>query len=327
MVHEKKKRKVFLNLFFCGCCCITKMDEKRYCVCRSPNDFTPMVQCDKCLEWFHFRCVGIDSVHQLKRRNWFCRTCCEKPQKITMSSLIVSRYPSLHREGFTIIQSEVDVPSEMGVLLAKLSTRRFRTKQKVIFNQAPGANDRKRTMLPLEQYSPSIQQYLQQLEQSIRTQIQHSTLLEYRGWSLLHSEPGCLSQTPHVDYVVDEVFQQGFQKMLEDSKQLDLLPLFAIVALMPETSLTIWPFSIGFFLPTHCFARNQAIAPYTVHLREGEILVWRGDLIHAGSKYHKPNTRMHVFLDSPKLARDPSRTWLIRKHAPPTISDLILETT
>ena len=29
--------------------------------------------CDSCLEWFHFRCVGITT--QPKCKNWFCRKC------------------------------------------------------------------------------------------------------------------------------------------------------------------------------------------------------------------------------------------------------------
>lgn len=29
-----------------------------YCICRSPDE-TAMILCDKCNEWFHFRCMGL----------------------------------------------------------------------------------------------------------------------------------------------------------------------------------------------------------------------------------------------------------------------------
>lgn len=33
-------------------------EDVLYCICRS-KDETAMVQCDRCNEWFHFRCMGI----------------------------------------------------------------------------------------------------------------------------------------------------------------------------------------------------------------------------------------------------------------------------
>jgi COMPASS component SPP1 len=35
---------------------------KLYCLCRSPENGENMIGCDKCDEWFHFNCVGIDAV-------------------------------------------------------------------------------------------------------------------------------------------------------------------------------------------------------------------------------------------------------------------------
>jgi hypothetical protein len=34
--------------------------EEIYCVCRTADDGTrPMINCDKCEDWFHFDCVGV----------------------------------------------------------------------------------------------------------------------------------------------------------------------------------------------------------------------------------------------------------------------------
>lgn len=50
------------------------MARQLYCSCRRPDDGKLMVECERCLEWFHATCVG------LKRRpsskaNWYCPTC------------------------------------------------------------------------------------------------------------------------------------------------------------------------------------------------------------------------------------------------------------
>lgn len=34
------------------------------------------IACDSCLEWFHFKCVGL--INQPKTKNWFCRRCFGK---------------------------------------------------------------------------------------------------------------------------------------------------------------------------------------------------------------------------------------------------------
>ena len=42
-----------------------------HCVCRLPDDGTPMIKCDECLGWFHTVCVNA----VLGEKPWFCQTC------------------------------------------------------------------------------------------------------------------------------------------------------------------------------------------------------------------------------------------------------------
>ena len=49
--------------------------EKLYCYCRGPDDFSPMIGCDGCPEWFHIRCVGID--HSRMDEPFFCSSCSD----------------------------------------------------------------------------------------------------------------------------------------------------------------------------------------------------------------------------------------------------------
>ncbi|KAI8067711.1 uncharacterized protein B0P05DRAFT_573764 [Gilbertella persicaria] len=48
--------------------------KKLYCICQQPYDGKPMVQCDKCEEWFHCTCVGFDPDSQ-EDIDWICQTC------------------------------------------------------------------------------------------------------------------------------------------------------------------------------------------------------------------------------------------------------------
>lgn len=44
-----------------------------YCYCRAPDNGT-MVQCDRCSQWFHSACMGIDDPQALQDK-WFCPVC------------------------------------------------------------------------------------------------------------------------------------------------------------------------------------------------------------------------------------------------------------
>ncbi|XP_057296185.1 uncharacterized protein LOC130625132 [Hydractinia symbiolongicarpus] len=49
---------------------------KIYCDCRMPyNTDDEMVECSKCMEWFHDKCANIANVQALSRRKWFCKKC------------------------------------------------------------------------------------------------------------------------------------------------------------------------------------------------------------------------------------------------------------
>ena len=43
-------------------------------VCNHDLHSEPSIICDSCLEWYHFRCVGLTG--QPKKKTWFCRSCC-----------------------------------------------------------------------------------------------------------------------------------------------------------------------------------------------------------------------------------------------------------
>lgn len=50
-------------------------DTEAYCICRKPDDHTLMIGCDgPCEDWFHVRCVSMDSVKAKLIFKWYCKS-------------------------------------------------------------------------------------------------------------------------------------------------------------------------------------------------------------------------------------------------------------
>ena len=56
----------------------------------------------------------------------------------------------------------------------------------------------------------------------------------------------------------------------------------------------------------------------------GDLLIFRGDFIHAGSSYEEDNYHLHTFLDSEVVKRQPNETWLVHTHGAEALKKLIL---
>lgn len=49
----------------------------------------------------------------------------------------------------------------------------------------------------------------------------------------------------------------------------------------------------------------------TYRLKRGDLLVFDGDVVHAGSAYKKHNTRIHLYVDSLEHSRLSNKTWIV----------------
>jgi hypothetical protein len=60
-----------------GSCLANAIEDKgrRYCLCGGANDGSFMLGCDKCENWFHGRCVGIDKDTGNNLESWHCPMC------------------------------------------------------------------------------------------------------------------------------------------------------------------------------------------------------------------------------------------------------------
>lgn len=210
----------------------------------------------------------------------------------------------LHTDGFQVLKGWTHITPE---ILAVAHTQV--ADAEAIFNDNPTnrRNDAKRRQVDLSTRHPAIG--------SIRAQLQkihpsHSI----RDFVLLVSRPGCRRQAAHTDYVPTPALLRA-----TDTE----MPLLFLLALEDDTHLEVWPQS-------HLVVQGRRGGPpiqrATVTLNAGDAIVFRGDLVHAGAAYpDRQNMRIHVYLDSSAVPRDPNQTYIIYKHAAPSLQELIQE--
>lgn len=98
---------------------------------------------------------------------------------------------------------------------------------------------------------------------------------------VLHSLANCEKQPWHTDFDPNVC------------KQATVKPLGVLFALQDDT----------FF---HVYKKKR------VEMKQGDIVLFEGDVIHAGAKYMKENTRIHLYLDSPEVKRLKNKTYLVK---------------
>jgi len=59
-----------------------KSKQKLYCICRQPDDGSPMFQCDGCKEWFHPKCLGYSELdmNKMKSKKTYCLDCASSAE-------------------------------------------------------------------------------------------------------------------------------------------------------------------------------------------------------------------------------------------------------
>ncbi|KAI0629133.1 hypothetical protein C8Q77DRAFT_307225 [Trametes polyzona] len=57
---------------------VTRKSSKTYCVCKKPDDGSPMIHCSSCKDWFHFRCVELSEQDAEEIQLYICPSCHQK---------------------------------------------------------------------------------------------------------------------------------------------------------------------------------------------------------------------------------------------------------
>lgn len=205
-------------------------------------------------------------------------------------------------DGYVVLPRFVSITPTTRAVYARLAAENAEP----IFNDNPAEhrNDSRRRQMTLRERSVSGTQVAQQRRRLEAMFPQHTA----RDWVLLESLPGCRQQAAHTDYIPTPELRSA-----PDAE----VPLLFLLALEDDTRLEVWP-------RTHR-PRRYPVFQTTVRLNAGDAVLFRGDLVHAGSAYEHHNLRIHAYLDHPAVPRDPNRTWIIYKHADESFRAIICE--
>ena len=211
----------------------------------------------------------------------------------------------MEKTGYHIMKNRITIPNsvinDFHLQIQKSAAPIFNTKR----------NDNRRIQRNLT-VNRTNRRFMEQINQIIK---EINPLLDPSDWTILSSKPGCKRQLAHLDYE----YTDDFRKITEEPEK---IPLLVLVGLEPNTSIYIWPNSIEIIQQKY---KGLPDGPTRIELEPGDILIFRADMIHAGSEYEDINIRLHCYLDSPFLHRNPNRTWIIQKHATDYFREVVLE--
>ena len=105
---------------------------------------------------------------------------------------------------------------------------------------------------------------------------------------VLMSKSMCKAQLEHTDYS---------PKTLAGATD-ETMPLASLCALMDGTLFDVWPGAIR-------FDKTRSFNPMQIKLNKGDVLIFRGDLVHAGAAClgEMENVRIHAYLDVAGIQR------------------------
>lgn len=206
----------------------------------------------------------------------------------------------LHTLGYKIYPNFFNVSNDLVVQVKKQSQKSARP----IFNGSRNDNRRKQCTLNTRRNVVNLLS-----EKANEFFHKEFPFLFPSDFVVLHSLKDCEEQLAHTDYVPSkELLNCPNEKM----------PLLALIALEAGTSLTIWSGAIKYNPSSPVFSQKVSLNP-------GDLLIFRGDLVHAGSAYEEENVRLHCYLDSPDVPRVKNRTWVVRKDAKTSMRELIIQ--
>jgi hypothetical protein len=162
-----------------------------------------------------------------------------------------------------------------------------------VWGQDDGGNDRKRQVCDIDHAQKP--QGLKNLTTWLRTLLPTCTSIK---WGVLVSSPGCKAQGAHADYHPQQLA----------SIPVAYRPLLCLAATMDNTKLLIWP---GMFID-NIVDKARPCEKEMIHLDAGDVLIFRGDLIHAGAAYNILNVRYHGLIE---MCVVDSKPWKIFKQS------------
>lgn len=107
-----------------------------------------------------------------------------------------------------------------------------------------------------------------------------------RDLVIIRSEPYCKRQKLHHDYDVNEL------RVIKKKNY----PYGIIVGISDHSRFII--------------SDDKQSRTRTIHIDKGDVLIFRGDVLHAGAEYYSENVRLHAYIDSVKYKRKKNKTYI-----------------
>ena len=211
----------------------------------------------------------------------------------------------IHLQGYVVLKNSFNVTDE---LLADLQ-RQVANTATPIFNSKH--NDFKRKQCILRTNTTT-----RPLLTSLKTVVAATNpLLKPSAWVILHSDENCKRQLAHLDYINTNELQSVLREPLK-------MPLLVLAAVMTGTKIHMWKHSLPVMKGTY---RGHPQLSVEIPLDVGDVLIFRADMIHAGSDYSTANVRLHCYLDSKHVPRKRNSTFIISQQYHKKIRKFVLE--
>jgi len=202
---------------------------------------------------------------------------------------------TLDTEGFVVIKHAINIPTDVyNEIVVQINTQSTNFRN----DNEKSEDDKKRYRTDLQTDKPCVQTFDKNTT-VLLTDIINKINPESRvyPWRIFKSVSGCQNQLAHCDFHQHKDFLKYY-----DSNAI----LSVILALERSTKFHVWPKSINSINPTK--QKPSHIKRSTINMNAGDIIIFRGDLIHAGAGYFRDNYRMHCFL-MPIEVRNDDKLW------------------
>lgn len=202
---------------------------------------------------------------------------------------------ALHTQGYVHIPQAVSLTART---LASLRARAARATPIFNYNEHGGTDDDSRFQ---RHFGPGETRGLAAMQRRVWEVLTAASIVQdaihrIDEWVVLVSRAPCQHQNRHHDYDPDVI------AALADGD----VPLAVVVGLdYANTTLDVWPGCIRGKTPEYEAQATQ------VRIGPGDLVVFRGDLVHAGSSYDEDNVRVHAYIDTPTVRRQRDSTYLI----------------
>lgn len=207
----------------------------------------------------------------------------------------------LHTNGYQIFENVFQIDQELLNIIRDTVVKASLKETSVIFNHnTKSKDDNKRRQYNLPLSGEYMKKFDEKIKMFVKQNIKTSSIPT--DPVIIHSLSNCQVQAAHCDYTPND---------LKSISNIDI-PLSMLLCLMKDTTLRIWPNSSKLFSVKN--NNIDIIEPRELKLKPGDIIIFRGDFIHAGSGYENENLRIHYYLDSDKIVRQKNNTWIIRKN-------------